>query len=141
MSLFNCVFDPCEGHHDADVAILHGQQHLAAGQIRILTALEKLMTASEDLKAAVTAEDATVEGAITAIVTYLQDIAGRISGGLSDEDAAALTADINEHAANLSAATANLVAVDPGAPAATDPTPVDGSTDGSGDGTGVAPTE
>lgn len=111
---FYCPERECRGHEDQLEALLYGQHHLDRK-------LDQLMSASEDLKAAVIAEDATVDGAITAIVTYLKDIAGKVSGGVSAEDAEVLVADLNDHAASLSAATATLVAADPGAPVETPP--------------------
>lgn len=112
-------------HTLATDILMHGQELILEAMHdipKIIKGLEKLVTASDDLKTAVTANDATVEGAIAAIVAYLKDIAGQVSGGLSDTDAEALAADLNQHASDLQAATANLTAADPGAPVTTDPT-------------------
>ena len=56
----------------------------------VLQTLGVEVSAFDDLKAAVTASDAANEATMTTIATYLEDIAGQVTGGLSESDASAL---------------------------------------------------
>lgn len=82
-----------------------------------LSSQGEIMAAIDDLKSAITAED----GEVDAIVAYVKQLADDLANALANDDTAALTAlsaDVNQHAAELQAAV-------PAAPA-----PVDGG-DGS----------
>ena len=60
------------------------------------------MSATDDLKAG----QASIDKAVSDVVAYLKTLAGTITGGVSADDAAAITADLNAQAAALEAAIA-----------------------------------
>lgn len=62
--------------------------------------IKKIMAALDDLKAA----DAAIGTAVQNVVTYLQNLATTISGGVSAADAEAIVTDLNKQAAALQAA-------------------------------------
>jgi hypothetical protein len=75
---------------------------LVCGVGWVIRGQKKIMSATDDLKAG----QAALDNAVADVVTYLKNLAGTISGGVSAEDAAAITADLNAQAAALEAAIA-----------------------------------
>lgn len=62
----------------------------------------KLMSATDDLKAA----QAALDKAVADTAAFLKTVAGQIAGGVSAADAEAIAADMNAQAASLEAAIA-----------------------------------
>lgn len=75
----------------------------------ILKGLEKIMAATDDLKAG----QAAIDKAVGDVATYLKNLATTMAGGVSAEDAEAVAADLNTQAAALEAAITPVVPVPP----------------------------